>query len=254
MKITLINTAWRLSCDGSHLISALLKQAGHSVKNVLLARQPNIPYRQDEIDQLHEIVKETDIVMVAVYSSFADRAIQVTEFVRKKYPGMKVIWGGPHCISALELSLRYADGVCFAEGDKVIVDLVNKMESGTDYLNTPNMAFNVGGSFKINNVLPPFSDLDNLPYYDYEINDRYLLDEKLLPVTKKMVQEHYVVYPFGAPTFTLITSRGCPYQCAYCNNIRYIKMHGHATIRFQSINRFIDELEYAIQYFDFFSL
>ncbi len=252
MKITLINTAWRFSCDGSHLISALLKQAGHTVKNVLLARQPNIPYRQDEIDQLHEIVKGTDLVMIAVYSSFANRAIQVTEFVRKKYPGMKVIWGGPHCISAPELSLRYADGVCFAEGDKAIVDLVNKMEADSDYLNTPNMAFNVGGSFKTNDVLPPFSDLDGLPYYDYDINDRYLLDERLLPVTKEMVKDHYVFYPFGSPTFTLITSRRCPYQCTYCNNIRYIAMHGHTPIRFQSVNRFIDELEYAIRYFGFF--
>lgn len=252
MKITLINATNRLSCDGSNLISALLKQAGHSVKNVLLAKQRDFPYRQDEIGQLHEIVKGTDLIMIAVYSSFVYRAIQVTEFVRKKYPGMKVIWGGPHCISAPELSLRYADGVCFAEGDKAIIDLVNKMETGTDYLNTPNMAFNVGGSFKTNDVLPPFSDLDNLPYYDYDLNDRYLLDEKLLPVTKKMVKEHYVFYPFGSPTFTFITSRGCPYKCSYCNNIRYIAMHGHTPIRFQSVNRFIDELEYAIRYFDFF--
>jgi radical SAM superfamily enzyme YgiQ (UPF0313 family) len=252
MKITLVNTAKRLSCDGSHLISALLKQAGHSVKNVLLAKQREFPYRQDELDQLHEIVKETDLVMIAVYSSFANRAIQVTEFVRKKYPGMKVIWGGPHCISAPELSLRYADGVCFAEGDEVIVDLISKMESGTDYLNTPNMAFNVKGSFKINDVLPPFSDLDNLPYYDYDLNDRYLLDEKLLPMTKERFKEHYVFYPFGSPTFTLITSRGCPYKCSYCNNIRYVTMHGHSPMRFQSVNRFIDELEHAIRHFDFF--
>lgn len=252
MKITLINTTKRLSCDGSHLISALLKRAGHSVKNVLLAKQKDFPYRQDELDQLHEIVKETDLVMIAVYSSFANWAIQVTEFVHKKYPRMKVIWGGPHCISAPELSLRYADGVCFAEGDKVIVDLVNKMEAGTDYLSTPNMAFNVDGSFKINDVSPPFSDLDNLPYYDYDLNDRYLLDEKLLQMTRERFKEHYVFYPFGAPTFTLVTSRGCPFKCAYCNNIRYLAMHGHTPIRFQSVNRFIDELEHAIKRFDFF--
>ena len=252
MKITLINATNKLSCDGSNLISALLKQAGHSVKNVLLAKQRDIPYRQDEIEQLHEIVKGTDLVMIAVYTSFAHRAIQVTEFVHKKYPGMKVIWGGPHCISAPELSLRYADGVCFAEGDKAVVDLVNKMEAGTDYLNTPNMAFNVDGSFKTNDVLPPFSELDNLPYYDYDLNDRFLLDEELLQMTKERFKEHYVFYPFGAPTFILITSRGCPYKCSYCNNIRYVAMHGHSPIRFQSVNRFIDELEHAIRHLDFF--
>ena len=80
------------------------------------------------------------------------------------------------------------------------------MEAGTDYLNTPNMAFNVNGSFKINNVLPPFSELDNLPYYDYDLNDRFLLDEELLQMTKERFKKHYVFYPFGAPTFILITS------------------------------------------------
>ncbi|MBE7444486.1 MAG: B12-binding domain-containing radical SAM protein [Planctomycetia bacterium] len=252
MKITLINSTNVFACDGSHLISALLKRAGHSVRNVLLSRHRRLPYRPDEIEQLHEIVKETDLVMIAVYSSYADRAIQVTEFIRKKYPGMKVIWGGPHCISAPELSLRYADGVCFAEGDKAIVDFVGKLETGTDYLNTPNMAFNVNGSYKINNVLPPFSDLDSLPYYDYDLHDRFLLDEELLHVTKERFKGHYVHYPFGSPTFILTTSRGCPYECSYCNNIRYIAMHGHTPIRFQSVNRFIGELEYAIRYFDFF--
>lgn len=252
MKITLVNSTGRLASDGSLLISALLKRAGHSVKNVLLAKPRDLPYRQGEIGLLHEIVKDSDLVMIAVYSSFANRAIQVTEFIHKKYPGMKVIWGGPHCISAPELSLRYADGVCFAEGDKVIVDLVNKMEAGTDYLNTLNMAFNVNGSFKINDVFPPFSDLDNLPYYDYDLNDRYLLKEELLEMTKERFKEHYVLYPFGEPTFTLLTSRGCPFKCSFCNNIRYVNMHGHTPLRFQSVNRFVAELEYAIKYFDFF--
>ena len=126
------------------------------------------------------------------------------------------------------------------------------MEAGTDYLNTPNMAFNVNGSFKTNDVLPPFSELDNLPYYDYDLNDRFLLDEELLQMTKERFKKHYVFYPFGAPTFILITSRGCPFKCSYCNNIRYVAMHGHSPIRFQSVNRFIDELEHAIRHFDFF--
>lgn len=148
--------------------------------------------------------------------------------------------GGAHCISAPELSLRHADGVCFAEGDIAIVDLVRKIESCSDYTNIPNMAFNLNGSCKINDTLPPFSDLDSLPYYDYSVDDHFLLDNKLLPMTKEKHKEHYVKYPFNSPTLTLITSRGCPFACTYCNNIRYINMYGHTPIRFQSINRVID--------------
>ncbi len=114
------------------------------------------------------------------------------------------------------------------------------------------MAFNLNGSCKINDILPPFSDLDSLPYYDYSVDDYFLLDDKLLPMTKEKYKEYYVKYPFNSPTLMLITSRGCPFACTYCNNIRYINMYGHTPIRFQSINRVIDELECAIENFDFF--
>ncbi len=254
MKITLINVSGRLSSDGSRLISALLKGADHHVKSVFLARPEPLDYELDELEQLDEILKETDLVMIAVYSSYAIRAVQVTEFVHNKYPGMEVIWGGPHCISMPELSLRYADSVCFSEGDQVIVDLVNKMEAGTNYLNTPNMAFNMKGSYVVNDVLPPFFDLDSLPYYDYNLNDQFLLDGGLFQMTKEKLKERLALYPYYIPILYFITSRGCPHRCSFCNNCRYIAMFGRNTMRFQSVDRVIDELEYTLGYLDFIEL
>ncbi|MCF6153684.1 MAG: hypothetical protein E3K36_00215 [Candidatus Brocadia sp.] len=179
MRIALFNTTGAISCDGSRLISSLLKRAGHSVRNILLATRENLAYEPHEIDRLHEILKDCDLVMIAVYTSHVMKAVQITEFVHKKYPGMKVIWGGPHCISAPGISLRYADGVCFAEGDVAVVDFVNKMESGADYFNTPNMAFHVNGSYRKNDVLPPLHDLDSLPYYDYDLDNQFLFDHDI---------------------------------------------------------------------------
>ncbi len=190
--------------------------------------------------------------MVAVYSSYAIRAVQVTQFVRKRFPGMKVIWGGPHCVSAPELSLRHADGVCFAEGDGVIVDLVNKMEAQADYLDTPNMAFNTNGTYLVNDVLPPFSDLDSLPFYDYSLDDQFLLDGTLSRMTRENLKEHLAGYPYHIPILYFVTTRGCPYRCSYCNNCRYVAMFGGNTLRFHSVDRVIDELEYTLQRLDFF--
>jgi anaerobic magnesium-protoporphyrin IX monomethyl ester cyclase len=253
LKIAIINVSARMSSDGSRLISALLRRAGHSVKSVFLARPEPLAYEQEELAQLDEILKNVDIVMIAVYSSYAIRAVQVTEFVRKNYPGMKVIWGGPHCISIPEPSLRYADGVCFSEGDQVVVDLVNKIEAGNNYLDTPNMAFNVNGSHIVNDVLPPFHDLDSLPYHDYNLDDQFLLDGRLFQITKEVFREHLAeYYPFYTiPILYFVTSRGCPHRCSFCNNCRYIAMFGRNTLRFQSIDRVIKELEYTLNYFDF---
>lgn len=254
MKIALFNVSGRLSTDGSRLISALLKRAGHRVNSVFLARPEPLEYEPHELEPLDEILKDADLVMIAVYSSYAIRAVQVTNFVKKRYPGMMVIWGGPHCINQPELCLHYADAVCFSEGDQVVVDLVNKMEAGIDYLGTPNMAFNVDGSHVVNHVLSPFLDLDNLPFYDYNLDDQFLLDRGLFQMTKERLKERLAGYPYYIPILWSLTSRGCPHECSYCNNCRYITMFGHNTMRFQSVDRVIDELKHTIERLDFFEL
>ena len=67
MEIALISVSGRLACDGSRLISSLLKRAGHTVKNVYLARrEPD--YDQSELSRLGEIFKNTDLAMLAVYT------------------------------------------------------------------------------------------------------------------------------------------------------------------------------------------
>lgn len=254
MKIALINVSGRVSLDGSHLISALLKRAGHGVKMVLLARPEPLDYQRAELEHLDPILTNSDLVMIAVNSSYALRAVQVTEYVREKYAGMKVIWGGPHCISAPELGLRYADGVCFSEGDQAVVELVDKMEKGVNYLHVPNMAFNMKSKSVINEVLPPFSDLDNLPYYDQDLEDHFLLDQSLIHMTKERLRERLFSYPFYIPILYFITSRGCPHNCSYCNNCRYISMFGRNTMRFFSVDRVIDELKYTLERFDFYQI
>jgi radical SAM superfamily enzyme YgiQ (UPF0313 family) len=244
MNIALFTVNAYYACDGVRLISSLLKQACHRVRCVSLPRYSPLEYEADEIGRLQEILKDSELVMIAVYSTFSFRAVQITNYVRKNFPDVKVIWGGPHCIAAPENSLRHADGVCFGEGDQCIVQCVNKMASGDEtFLKTPNMAFRIDGSVSVNDVLPPFSDLDSLPFYDYDLKDQYILDGDLFPLTPELLMHYFPPYPFDRPTLASLTSRGCPHQCAYCNNCRYISMFGRNIIRRQSVRRFMDELE-----------
>lgn len=254
MRIALINVSSTLTSDGCRLVSALLKRAGHSVKSVFLARSEPHVYGEKELEPLDDILRQSDLVMIGVYSSYAIRAVQVTAFVRKRYPGMKVIWGGPHCISVPELGLRYADGICFSEGDEAVVEMVRRMEAGEDYLSTPNTAFNLNGTPFINRTLDPFLDLDGLPYYDYAFEDQFLLNGGLFPMTKERFRERSAGYPYYIPTFYFTTSRGCPHKCAYCNNCRYVAMFGRNPMRFHSVERVIRELEHTLGHLDFFKM
>ena len=254
MNITLFNLSKTTSSDGSRLISALLKRAGHDVQTVFLSRSASIPVGASELLQLHALLDNTELVMVALYSGYTKPAIQISNYIHKKYPDLKIIWGGPHCISVPELCLDYADGVCFGEGDQAVIDLTNALRNNGDYLNTPNMAFRIDGKNKINKALPPFTDLDDLPYYDYELDDHFLLDQKLIPMSRELVLERHAFYPYEKPTFYFLTSRGCPNRCSYCNNIRYINLFGHNAVRYYSNDRIIEELKYSLNHLGFYEM
>ncbi|MBN1105312.1 MAG: hypothetical protein JXL84_18005, partial [Deltaproteobacteria bacterium] len=87
MRIVLINVSSTLTSDGCRLIAALLKRAGHSVKSVFMARSEPHIYAEAELEPLDDILKQSDLVMIGVYSSYAIRAVHVTAFVRKRHPG-----------------------------------------------------------------------------------------------------------------------------------------------------------------------
>lgn len=252
MKIVLINLSSTMSSDGSRLISALLKKSGYSVTNVFLARSNPFNYDESELVLLGPILEKTQLVLIGVYSSYVLRAIQITKYIKAAFPEIKIVWGGPHCIAAPEMALGFADGVCFSEGDEAVVDFVNKMAGEQDYTDTPNMAFRKGDKIIINRVLPPFKDLDSLPYYDYDFDDAYLLDKQLVPLDRGILKKKFAYYPFYEPTFYFLSSRGCPNKCTYCNNSRYVSVFGKNAMRFHSVDRMINELEVSLAKLDFF--
>ena len=247
MRISLFNVTGRLSTDGSRLLSALLKRAGHSVRSFFLSRAEPLEYGRRELALLDEALQSSDLVMISVYSSYAVRAIELTEYIHERFPGLKVIWGGPHCISVPDLGLHHADGVCFSEGDEAAVELADRIEKGGDWTGTPNFAFRASGKVVTNRVLPPFSGLDSLPYYDFDLEDQSLLDKTLEPLTAEKLKERLAGYPYRIPIFYYMTSRGCPHDCAYCNNCRYTALWGRTAIRMQGVERVIEELAYQLK-------
>jgi len=84
-----------MSSDGSRLISALLKRAGHDVQTVFLSRSASIPVRASELLQLHALLNNSELVMVAVYSGYTKPAVQISNYIHKKYPHLKNNLGGP---------------------------------------------------------------------------------------------------------------------------------------------------------------
>ena len=249
LEIAFINVCGIGSGDGTRLLVSVLKKAGHKVKSIFLVDFDSVELTEEQIGGLDEIVQAVDIVMISLFSHYAIRAVQITEYIHKKYPGMMVIWGGPHCISAPDISLQYADGLCFSEGDQVIVSFINKFAAGEDFTNTPSMAFNVNGEIIKNDAMPLTKDLDSLPYPDYVLDTQYLLENgKLLPMAEEKLRKYSPRYPFkDGPAYFILTARGCPYVCSYCNNVRYDALYGRNPMRFRSVEDVMGELKLIVQ-------
>ena len=237
MKILLVSPNTRMSNDGLRLIAALLRRDGHQLQMITVPNPAPKIISDEKLKMLGEFTMEADLVMIGVYSLYEQHVIRITKYLKSIRPDRLIIWGGPHCIGQAEESLQYADGVCYSEGDIAVPQFVSLLESGNkDYLQTANMAFRINDTIQINPLLPLFDDLDSLPFYDYSFENEWVLYQSFVPVNSAVFANNAQVHPFKHPTISFLFSRGCPHNCSYCSNIRYLTMYRRTKIRSVSIN------------------
>ncbi len=136
------------------------------------------------------------------------------------------ILGGPHptLLPAESLERPEVDMVARGEAEDTIIEITRALEKDQGYLNPETsmrhfassvwpqiagLSFRDGnGEIVHNPPRPPRKDLDSLPFpahHLYKI-ERYT---NLQPLTDGLDPR--------ARAYTIITSRGCPYQCIYCS-------------------------------------
>lgn len=128
--------------------------------------------------------------------------------------GAITILGGPHPTLMPDESLQPAqvDYVVRGEGETTLVEFVRALEHGAppqELAQIRGLSWkNPQGKIQHNPARPLQPDLDSipLPAYDLFKIDRYT---NLQPLTDGL-DPH-------ARAYTILTSRGCPYQCTYCS-------------------------------------
>jgi radical SAM superfamily enzyme YgiQ (UPF0313 family) len=117
--------------------------------------------------------------------------------------------GGPHASALPEAVARDFDFVIVGEGEIALLHLIAALNQGE----TPPRILNK----------PPVMNLDTLPFPDYTLVnvDSY----------RRLVD--------GRPSLSILSSRGCPYGCVFCNSII---MGRHHCVRFRSAVNVIEEI------------
>ncbi len=197
------DVANRMVPQGLLSIAAYVSDKGHEVF-VYDCLGPGVPL------DLHKQVKailafQPQIVgFSATTSSFLDAA-DIAQKIKEHSGHIVTVCGGVH-VSALESELLRAysvfDFLCAGEGELTMAELLEGMEPAE----IQGLIWRHGSDIVTNKPRTPMADLDSLPFPAYE-KLRGFPDNYRLPLFS------YIHTP-GA---TMITSRGCMYQCSYCD-------------------------------------
>lgn len=196
---------------GQGYLISLAREKGHNVYFIDNYLKPS-SFLEDGFLQK----KEIDFFGIYANTICYEDTLRMFEFANKlrmegKWNG-KIIVGGPHTTVALETIPEYVDYVVQGEGEQAIIDILEGKEKRRVIKNEP------------------MKELDWLPFEPWDI-------------FTKMPYDFSSPFSDAYPTFTLNTSRGCPFNCAFCS----VDSIWGRRYTYYSAERIYAEIEYLVK-------
>jgi radical SAM superfamily enzyme YgiQ (UPF0313 family) len=167
----------------------------------------------------------------ATTSSFMD-AVDLASLLKEQRPEIKIVFGNVHASSMGAVLLEHfpeIDYLCIGEGEGALLDLAE----GRSPADIPNLVLRDGSGTVTNPRRPRLDDLDQLPFPAYEklpgFPQGYHLP--LFSYRKR----------WGA---TMVTSRGCPYSCSFCDRTVFEHLY-----RFNSARYIYEQMRHLRDHF-----
>jgi anaerobic magnesium-protoporphyrin IX monomethyl ester cyclase len=137
---------------------------------------------------------------------------------------------GSHASAMPERTLREskADMVCIGEYDQTLPEIARAIQAKKPLKGIKGLAFKQGKGIIVNEKRPLIQDLDSLPW----------------PLRDQLPTRAYSDTLLTTPFTFVVTARGCPYQCNYCNWPS--TMFGRR-IRKRDPRKIVDEVEHCIR-------
>lgn len=191
-------------------------------------------------EQIIELLKKygPDLIGISFGTQIRFSAFELARLVKKNFPGIPVVVGGPHPTLTPQDTLENIpeiDVVVRGEGEISFLNLVRNIESGSnDFSGIKGISFrDKNGAIRHNPPEIPIHDLDSLP----------LPARDLLPIEKY----DKTTTLSNKRALNIMTSRGCPYWCVYCSTS---EQWGHS-IRHRSPKSVVDEIELILKNYSF---
>nr|MQY69885.1 radical SAM protein [Bacillota bacterium] len=200
-------------------------------------------YTDYEIEVLDAIVEELnysgierrieeikpDVVGIQAMSFTLIDALLCAKVVKRIDGDIPVIFGGPHptIFPQETINLKEVDYVVVGEGEVIFKELIENVNNPQKLRETRGLVYKEKGRIIDTGTRNFIEDLDSIPFPSRE----------LTPYKK-----YYSLIAKRSPITTMITSRGCPYRCLFCDRPQLGKR-----FRARSAENVVDEMEECLK-------
>ncbi|MDR2816279.1 MAG: B12-binding domain-containing radical SAM protein [Proteiniphilum sp.] len=168
------------------------------------------------LDERLTTLGDAHIYGISYYSTATESVSGIVAYIRAHKSDALIYLGGPHPTALPDATLEQmpVDGVVVGEGERCFHEIVCRAKAGLPLRGI------IHGQI--------IQNMDEIPF-PLRAADRTRFTRRL----------------GNAPCISLLSSRGCPYNCLHCNSV--IMGGGNPHIRFRSVANVVEEVRYVKQ-------
>ncbi|MDD5116457.1 MAG: cobalamin-dependent protein [Candidatus Omnitrophica bacterium] len=205
---------------GIFYIAAVLEKEGFCVQAVDCNKENNFEKK------IISLLPGVSLVGITANVATMRNAADISRLVRKHSPEATIVMGGPHPTNIYDkLIPQFADIVVIGEGEYSM----RRIAWGNELAEIENIAYWDNG-LKVNKRSSFAENLDEFPFPAWHLID--IKNYALKTIFHRI------------PKAIMLTSRGCPNNCAYCTKT----VHGYK-IRLRSVRNIMEEIRYLTNRF-----
>ncbi|MGA2121555.1 MAG: radical SAM protein [Methanoregula sp.] len=230
MNVLLINVPSRRDTHGGTMpplgllyAGSIFERLGHRAKiyDPYLSNTNFEIFDAGDYSELDSIIRDfhPDIVGFGGIASSYGRTKKLSAFIKKKYPGVFQIAGGPLAsVYELLLTKTKVDLVFHGETERTLPIFLERFSTKSSFSDIPGVSTITQGRITRNPLAPQIENLDDIPIPAYHLID---------------------IKAYNPDKVDVLSSRGCTNKCSFC----YRHMKGH---RQHSIPYLINHIKFLI--------
>jgi radical SAM superfamily enzyme YgiQ (UPF0313 family) len=151
-------------------------------------------------------------------------ALKIGALVKSIDKNLTLVYGGVHFTFMPENGLKYGDLCVIGEGEETFLEICK--ESNLNKIK--GIAFKEGNEIIITEQRPFIQNLDEIPFPSYDLLEVEKYEDRLIT---------------GEKAISIMTGRGCPYNCVFCASPQLWKRR----VRFHSLDYVMSHIDFLVK-------